>query len=260
MWIQLNLRDSQQAIPVEDAIPAVSLKDVVPEAPATEPLPKTEGVPTGQTPKKRWVTRVILGTVLFMTLWYLDTSAMRFFNFSRDTYGIFWPRREWLLVHVIAGALAILIGPLQFWPGLKEKYPSLHRGMGVLYVMSAGVGGVAAFYLAFHTDFGWMFSMGLSAMAAAWMISTGLATVAIYRRMIPQHKEWMIRSYVVTFGFVLIRLTTSILDMSDVGSVSDRFAVASWISWSLPLLLTETVLQGRKIFARSDSRIPNETA
>ena len=260
MWIQLNIRGAQQAIPVEDVVPAVSVEDIPPTVPVTEPAPKTEGVPIAQTPKKHWVTRVILGTMLLTTLWYLDTSAMRFFNFSRDTYGIFWPRREWLLAHVIAGMLAILIGPLQFWPGLKEKYPLFHRGMGVLYVTSAGVGGVAAFYLAFHTDFGWMFSMGLSAMAAAWMISTGLATVAIYRRMIPQHKEWMIRSYVVTFGFVLIRLATGILDMNDGGSVSDRFAVASWISWSVPLLITEMVLQGRKIFARSDSGIPNETA
>ena len=258
MWIQLNLRESQSVIPVED---------VVPPAPAIEPPPQTEGIPaqaegvrTGLTPKKHRVTRVILGMTLFLTFWYLDTSALKFFTLSRDTYGIFWPRREWLLAHVIAGTLAILIGPLQFWPGLKEKYPMLHRGMGVLYVLSTGVGGVGAFYLAYHTDFSWMFSMGLSTMAAVWMICTGLATVAICRRMIPQHREWMIRSYVVTFGFVLLRLTTTILDMSDMGSVSDRFAVASWMSWSVPLLLTETILQGRKIFARSASQTPNEAA
>jgi hypothetical protein len=251
MWIQLNLRDSQQAIPVaEDGVPVI---------PETEPLPKTEVVPTGKSPQKDRVTRVVLCTTLVFTLWYLDTTATRFFNFSRDTYGIFWPRREWLLAHVIAGTLAILIGPLQYWPGLRAKYPSLHRGMGILYVASTGVGGVAAFHLAFHTDFGWMFSMGLSTMAAAWMISTAMATVAICRRMIEQHREWMIRSYVVTFGFVFLRLTTSILDMIDVGSVSDRFVVASWISWSVPLLITETILQGRKIFARSVSRIANET-
>jgi len=249
MWIQLNVRDSEQAIQVEDVVPAV------PEA-----EPKTEGVPIGQSPKKHRVTRVILGATVLLTLWYLETSAMRFFNLSRDTYGIFWPRHEWLLAHVIAGTLAILIGPLQFWPGLKQKYPALHRGMGVLYVTSVAAGGLAAFYLAFHTDFSWIFSMGLSAMATAWIISTGMATVAIYRRMIPQHKEWMIRSYVVTFGFVLLRLTTGILDMSNVGSISDRFVLASWISWSVPLLITETLLQGRKVFARSVNAISDETA
>ena len=104
---------------------------------------------------------------MLMILWCLDTSALKFLNVSQETYGIFWPRRGWLYAHVVAGILAILIGPAQFWPGLKQNYPGLHRVMGVVYVASAGVGGVAAIYLAFHTDFGWMFSMGLGSMAMA---------------------------------------------------------------------------------------------
>jgi uncharacterized membrane protein len=187
--------------------------------------------------------------MVVLILFYLETSAFKFLNVSQETYGIFWPRRGWLYIHVVAGISAILLGPAQFWPGLKQKYPELHRVMGVVYVASAGAGGVSAIYLAFHTDFGWMFAFGLGSMATAWIISTGLATVAICRRMIEQHREWMVRSYVLTFGFVLLRVTSALLDVGNVGSISERFTFASWISWSVPLMITETLLQGRKVFA-----------
>jgi len=29
--------------------------------------------------------------------------------------------REWLFVHVVAGTATLVLGPVQFWPGLKQK-------------------------------------------------------------------------------------------------------------------------------------------
>jgi uncharacterized membrane protein len=232
MWSELKIRETQRVLPF-----------VIDEAPSI-----TGDVLKGDTPKKNGINRAILGAMLLLILFYLDTSALRFLNVTEETYGIFWPRRGWLYVHVVAGISAILLGPVQFWPGLKQKYGELHRVIGVVYVASAEIGGVAAIYLAFHTDFGWMFSLGLGSMAVAWMISTSLATIAICRGMIDQHREWMIRSYVLTFGFVVLRITTGLLDVANIGSIPDRFAFSSWISWAVPLMITETVLQGRKVF------------
>jgi Predicted membrane protein (DUF2306) len=196
-------------------------------------------------------TRILLCTAIVFSFWYLNTSALKYLTLSRDTYGIFWPRSEWLFAHAVAGTLALVLGPFQFWPGLKKSRPMLHRAMGTVYATSAGVGSLAAFYLAFRTDFGWMYAIGLTSMAMAWLISTGLATIAIYRRMIPQHREWMIRSYVVTFGFVVLRLVVDVLDMKNIGTVSERLIFASWVCWSVPLLITEALMQGRKVFARN---------
>jgi hypothetical protein len=237
MWEQLNLPERTAT------------------SPSVEPSPKIDGVPKDQAPAKDRETRVILCMAMLAILFFLDTAALKFLNVSEEIYGIFWLRRNWLYAHVVAGVFAILIGPVQFWPGVKQSFPVLHRVMGVFYVISAGVGGVAAFYLALQSDFGWMFSMGLGSMATAWMISTGLATVAVCRGMIEQHREWMVRSYVLTFGFVLLRATTGILDLAGVGSIPERFVFSSWVSWSVPLMITEAILQGRKIFG-GRSRLP----
>src|SRR5262249_11947098 len=74
--------------------------------------------------------------------------------------------------------------------------------------------------------------------------------LAILCRQAEQHREWMIRSYVLTFGFVTIRILDSLLDMEQMGTLVERMTAASWLGWIVPLVLTEAILQGRKIFSQ----------
>ena len=76
-----------------------------------------------------------------------------------------------------------------------------------------------------------------------------MAYVAIRRRLIEQHQEWMIRSYVVTFGFVFFRMMFIGLQSAEVGTLQEQLATSAWFCWSLPLVVAEAFLQGRKIFA-----------
>jgi hypothetical protein len=88
----------------------------------------------------------------------------------------------------------------------------------------------------------------------AWIVTTGLALVSIRRRLIAQHKEWMIRSYVMTFAFVNFRIVAGILQAGGVGTLQEQLTLASWVCWAVPLLITEAILQGRKIFASNPER------
>jgi hypothetical protein len=144
----------------------------------------------------------------------------------------------------------LLLGPLQLWLGLNRKTAILHRVLGIGYALGVGISATAAFYLSFHTDFGWVFGMGFASMAAAWVVATTLATIAICCGMTAQHREWMIRSYVVTFAFVIFRVLDLAFDIARVGTIVERMTAASWLAWTIPLLITESVLQGRKIFAK----------
>jgi Predicted membrane protein (DUF2306) len=112
-----------------------------------------------------------------------------------------------------------------------------------------GIGSVGGFYLATHTDFGWIFGAGLFGLATAWVSTTTLAYLAIRRSLIDQHKEWMIRSYVVTFAFVTFRVIQPALQAARIGTELEQLAVAAWACWAVPLLITELVIQGRKVLA-----------
>jgi hypothetical protein len=52
---------------------------------------------------------------------------------------------------------------------------------------------------------------GFFGLACTWVVTTSMGYVAIRNRAVEQHREWMIRSYVVTFAFVTFRLLDQLL-------------------------------------------------
>jgi hypothetical protein len=153
--------------------------------------------------------------------------------------------RGWLLTHITMGMVAILTGPVQLWLGISDRYPALHKNLGFVYMAAVTLGAVAGYYLAFNTSGGVVFGSGLAALATAWLTTTGMAFLAIKRHLYEQHKEWMIRSYVVTFAFVIFRAFDTMIAARM--PLLDHIGISAWFCWSVPLLLNEAVLQGRKI-------------
>jgi len=162
-------------------------------------------------------------------------------------------KEGWLFMHLGGGMIALLVGPGQLWLGLSNRKIDVHRKLGLVYMGAIAVSVTAAFYLATHTALGWVFGAGLMGLAIAWIITTGLAFVAVRRGLLQQHREWMIRSYVVTFGFVFFRIFAGVMQATGVGNLQEQLTAASWFCWAAPLLVTEAILQGRKIFAVSRS-------
>lgn len=194
-------------------------------------------------------TFLVFGAPTLAGLWFISSYAFTYLSSEPNRFGIYAPRRDWLTAHIVGGIAALLLGPAQHWLGLNRRTRILHRILGPAYVVGVAVAGTAAFYLAFHTDFRWVFGLGFSAMSAAWLVATALATLAILRRRAEQHREWMIRSYVLTFGFVTFRLCYLVLDAARIGTIVERMTAAAWLGWTVPLIIAEAVMQGRKIFA-----------
>jgi len=180
---------------------------------------------------------------------FLITDAVPFLtDISSDKFGRYWPRRAWLLTHIAGSGLALIAGLFQLWSGLRRRSMTIHRWTGRLYVVAVFIGGVAAFYLASHAGQGPAFGISLSALGVAWWTTTGMAYVAIRLGHIGQHKEWVIRSYVVTFTFVTTRPLAELGILPSLGR--DPFATLVWLCWTMPLLATEVILQGRKVRVR----------
>jgi hypothetical protein len=196
----------------------------------------------------------LVGAVLFVLLAALPYFTFLFIDapnpFVNDiNYKLYFPKRGCLLLHIVGGMLAVLAGPVQLWLGLSDRRMELHRRLGYVYIGGVAVGVIGAVALAVQTELGWIFGAGLLALAAAWVMTTGLAFASIRRGLTDQHKEWMIRSYVVTFAFVMFRVGDVGMRAAGFHDVLQNIAFLAWASWVVPLLVTEGVLQGRKIFA-----------
>ena len=178
---------------------------------------------------------------------FLFVFALPYFQMNQEKLALYQGREIWIVFHVSTGAVALALGPFVLWQGLKRQRMKLHRRIGIAYMAAIGFSSIAAYYLAFHTQLGWVFGMGLTGLATAWLTVTTLAYICIRKRLIDQHKEWMIRSYVVTFAFVNFRILVGILQVAGVGTLNEQLTAASWFCWAVPLLITELILQGRKV-------------
>ena len=188
-----------------------------------------------------------------MALGFFVVVALPYLLLDPSVLARYETKRAWLLLHVAAGGVALLSGPVQLWLGLTDRAVHVHRRLGIAYVGAVGVGSMAAFYLAAHTTLGWGFAAGITGLGVAWIVTTTLAIVAIRRRLIEQHRQWMVRSYVVTFAFVTFRAAWAILQAASIGTQSEQLAMSSWFCWAVPLLIVESVLHGRRIFGKRES-------
>lgn len=200
--------------------------------------------------------------VWFLTVYFIYTNALRYFNPDFPIYTPeFSPFAPFFVVHIIGGIIALLIGPTQFSTSLRLKNTHLHRTLGKVYLSAVLVSGLTGAYLSIFDNIirkhEFTSGTGFFGLAVAWLITSGIAFFAIKNRNILQHKEWMIRSYVVTFGFVIFRIIFyALLAVEGFPFTKDLGGVAAWACWSIPLLLTEWILQVKKIKTKSMKQQP----
>ena len=110
--------------------------------------------------------------------------------------------RHLLIPHTLAGIFALLIGPINFSTRIRQRHLQLHRILGRIYVISVFVGSFTGIALAW----GRPGLPGTAMQAAAWMVCTTAAFITARNRQIAVHRQWMARSYAVTFTFVSSRV------------------------------------------------------
>jgi len=195
------------------------------------------------------IISVLTGLAL-LALWFIARSALPYFKVSPDHYGpYFWPRRWGLVLHIAGGITALTVGLVQLWLGLTNRVAVLHRALGKLYVGVIAVGSIAGFYLAVTIPGNAPYASGLFFLCVAWVITTTMGVLAIRRRNLLQHREWMMRSYAVTFAFVTFRFGVDALTGQGLAS-SDAQAIMAWACWAIPLMLLEPLIQLREVRRR----------
>lgn len=198
-----------------------------------------------------WIILVLLVISFLLSVGFFFGFALPYLVHEHEVLKRFDGRLLWIITHVATGSVALLIGPFQLWLGFTGNKKPIHRRLGMLYLISIGISSLCSFYLAVTTQVTWVLGAGLAGLGLAWVITGSLAYIAIRRRLYQQHMEWMIRSYVVTLGFVFFRIFVGIAGAFDIGTLIERLSAASWFCWAVPLLITEAILQWRKMVRSS---------
>jgi uncharacterized membrane protein len=153
--------------------------------------------------------------------------------------------RQLLIPHTLCGVIALLAGPIQFSSRLRHRHLKFHRVLGRIYVISVFIGALTGIALAA----GRPGLPGTSMQAAAWIVCTTAALITARNRQIVEHRQWMIRSYAVTFTFVSSRLLN--LWPRYWSHLGDTLAAVGVIAFTLAsLLVVDLGLNWRELTKR----------
>lgn len=154
------------------------------------------------------------------------------------------PFKWYLLPHGMAGACALLLGPMQFSDRLRQRFAKLHRVVGRFYVAGVFIAGPLGFYIQFfqeRTGGARSFSIAALADATLWMLTTGIAFAFILKGKVQQHRQWMTRSFAVALVFLEVRVILGVTGLENHRPAPDETVV--WMCLVFSILLADLALQ-----------------
>jgi uncharacterized membrane protein len=150
------------------------------------------------------------------------------------------------LVHIGPGLLFMLLGPLQFMKGLRQRKPALHRWTGRIFLVCAVVG-VSALVMAFLMPIGgFNETAAVSVFALLFLFALAKAFLYIRRREVARHREWMIRAFAIGLAVSTIRPIVGIFfATSRLTHLSPHefFGTAFWLGLTLQTIAAEVYLR-----------------
>jgi len=110
--------------------------------------------------------------------------------------------------HFLAGGVLLLLGPIQLFGAVRRRVPVLHRWLGRVYVVSAGLAGVGglAFIAGSGTVGGTLMDVGFGLYGVLMILCAVLAYTNARSGRYDRHRAWAIRLFALTVGSWLYRM------------------------------------------------------
>ncbi|PWW08686.1 putative membrane protein DUF2306 [Paenibacillus cellulosilyticus] len=160
---------------------------------------------------------------------------------------------SWLTVmkvHVVFACLLMISGAINFSTAiLKKRQRKFHRWNGYLYAVSVLIVVVTSGYMAPYATGGKAASMAFNLLNIIWPIFTVIAIVKIRKKQLPQHREWMTRSYAFVFTNLLIHALHTLLINGFGLEYANSYVISIYATIILLLLAAEIVI--RTVLRRS---------
>jgi uncharacterized membrane protein len=155
--------------------------------------------------------------------------------------------------HAVAGGIALVTGPFQFWRGLRGRHPMIHRWMGRIALAAIAIAAVAGLVIAPFNRAGLVGFFGFGSLAGIWLLTGWKAYAAIRRGDVASHRAWMMRNFALTYAAVTLRLWLGLLiTLQALGGASsfdaafaNAYAAVPFLAWLPNLVVAEWLIRRR---------------
>ena len=204
-------------------------------APVPSGDPARSGTPFWRRP---WV-----GPLAVLVVLYLYTASAPFLGVPEDkaplqphdNFPLYYPV---LIVHMIAGTIAMLAVVPQVWPWLRERHPKVHRTFGRVYLLGTAVAvatGLVVVWWAPKSG-----KTGALCLLLVWGATSAIGYHAARRRNFAKHRQFMLYSFAIAMNniwasFALIVLVALQIPIDPVYQPE----ASRWIPWVGNLMLVQ---------------------
>ncbi|HVE79648.1 MAG TPA: DUF2306 domain-containing protein [Gemmatimonadaceae bacterium] len=151
------------------------------------------------------------------------------------------------LVHVVPGSLFLLLAPFQFSSRIRRRYACWHRWAGRLLVTAGLASGLAGLFFGLRMPYGGAAeAAAVATFGGLFLVALVKAVVAIRRREVGRHRDWMVRAFAAAVGVSTVRVVAAALDVVlTPAGVPPRtiFVLSLWTGWALSVAAAELWLR-----------------
>lgn len=193
-----------------------------------------------------WLALTALAIAVFAVLPYVTASLSELAADEKELALNYVHRPSWLqaffYAHIIGGGIALLLSPVQLSARIRARVPRLHRMSGRIVLTAIMAGGVAGLVLAPYNLAGPMGTAGFGLLAVLWVTFAARGFLAIRRGDVTVHRQWMLRTFALTYAAVTLRLWLGVL-VPVVGDFRSAYVLVPFLAWVPNLLVAEWVLR-----------------
>jgi uncharacterized membrane protein len=202
--------------------------------------------------ESRPTPRIIWWGVIFLV--FIGVAAV-----TRRTLVLFWPGQfsgksspaagldagfarhmALTLVHILPGALFLVLAPLQFVPSIRQKHLQVHRWMGRVLLVSGLIIGATALVMSYKMNIGGPNETAATTLyGIVFLFCLIKAYRHIRRKEVARHREWMIRAYGVGLGVATTRPIVGMFFAFRKLTPHEFFGIAFWLGFTITFLAAE---------------------
>ena len=150
-------------------------------------------------------------------------------------------------IHIILAVVALMTGPLGLSKRIRNKRPTIHRWNGRIYILSILLNMIPGYYVSFFANGGFLSIIGFLILNTLWLMTTINGYLYIIKKQISQHRNWMIRSFMLTYANLTIYIVVAISHNALGFDYGHAYTLAVWLSFTVNLIIAEIIIKKTKI-------------
>ena len=176
-----------------------------------------------------------------------------------DPVFMIYVHQPWLpAIHILAGTVFMLLGPLQFIPSIRRYWPKIHRVTGRVFLVCGLIAAATGLGVEFTFPLrgGYAKRAAMVLFALAMLVALVLAWRAAVRRRIDLHRAWVVRAYAIGLALSTTRLYFIPAYLMYGNPSQFEAATVTWAGFCINCLVAEWIVRRSR---RTQKEKPEKT-